>query len=225
MVLLTNPSCLFVSHQFTYPYFWFFSILLSPDWFSQIYITVLLSITYIHTSTHLYTHMRTHICSGISLSSDCFPCPHNLEDSTAREMSARHSVVSGWNGLTKFVCEWWRHWQFPKHLMSIFTKYCLSEMTSIACLRWLQRPVAKYFTTAVNGNGLLWSEMSLRTQCAILHQCTQLFQRNQIQHIQCRCNAHCRCMMILIFINFVEYKCSQVVFSKCFKSFHGDRIQ
>ena len=45
------------------------------------------------------------------------------------------------------------------------------------------------------------------------HQCTQLFQRNKIQHIQCRCNAYYSCMMVLIIINFVEYKCSQVVFS------------
>jgi hypothetical protein len=45
------------------------------------------------------------------------------------------------------------------------------------------------------------------------HQYTQLLQRNQIQDIQCRFNAHCSCMMILIIINFVEYKCSQVVSS------------
>jgi hypothetical protein len=56
--------------------------------------------------------------------------------------------------------------------------------------------------------------MSFRTQCGILHtNVHSCFKRNKIQHIQCRCNAHCSCMMTLIIVNFVEYTCSQVVFS------------
>jgi len=46
---------------------------------------------------------HTHICSGISPSSDCFLCTYNLEASTESEMSARHLVVSGWNGFTKYA--------------------------------------------------------------------------------------------------------------------------
>lgn len=105
----------------------------------------------------------------------------------------------------KILCEWWRHWQFPKHWMSIFT-YCFSEMTSRNrhhilhnCSKW------KWLD-------LKWNVIQ-NPMWNTAHQCTQLFQRNRIQHTQCRCNAHCSCMIILIIINFVEYKCSQVVFS------------
>jgi hypothetical protein len=108
--------------------------------------------------THTHTHM--HICSGISLSSDCFPYPYNLEASTASEMSARHLVVSGWNGFTKCDVN-------DGDTDSYQNTGCPSS--SIACLRWLQGPVTKYFTTAMNGNGLLWSETPFRTQCGILH--------------------------------------------------------
>jgi hypothetical protein len=58
--------------------------------------------------------------------------------------------------------------------------------------------------------------LALRTHCGILHTYIhKLFQRNKIQQIQYRCNAHCSSQneSYMMIINFVEYKCSQVVFS------------
>jgi hypothetical protein len=61
-------------------------------------------------------------------------------------MSARHSVVSGWNGFTKCDVN-------DGDTGSFQNTGCPSSC--IACMRGLEGPVTKYFTTAVNGNGLL----------------------------------------------------------------------